>query len=83
VTNIALQGRGGVWENPRPPPRFTCVYSVAHGAGGPIAHRVRCFVVVVGLSFAHCGLGGRGGAIVWCWFVAFDDLSLVRVCIVL
>ena len=66
MTNIALQGRGGVWENPRPRPRFTCVYSVAHGAGGPIAHRVRCFVVVVGLRFAHCGFGGRGGATVWC-----------------
>ncbi len=62
MTNIALQGRDGVWENPRPRPRFTCVYSVVNGAGGPIAHCVRCFVVVVGLSFAHCGLGGRGGA---------------------
>ena len=42
------------------------MYSVAHGAGGPIAHRVHCFVVVVGLRFAHCGFGGRGGATVWC-----------------
>jgi hypothetical protein len=56
----------GFGKNPRPRPRFTCVYSVVSGAGGPIAHRVRGFVVVVGLSFAHCGLGGHGGATVWC-----------------
>jgi hypothetical protein len=73
VTSIALQGRGGVWENPRPSPKFTCVYSVVHGAGGPVAHRMRSFVVVVGLRFAHRGLGGHVGATVWCglllWFV--------------
>ena len=41
------------------------------------------FVVVVSLCVAHCVLGGRGRAIVWCWFVVFDDLSLVGDCIVL
>ncbi len=51
------------------------MYSVVNGAEGPIVHRMHCFVVVVVvLCFAHCGLGGHGGAIVWCRFVVHGDL---------
>ena len=58
------------------------MYSVVNGAEGPIAHRMRCFVVVVVvICFAHHALGGRGSAIVWCRFVVYGDLYLVGVCI--
>ena len=51
------------------------MYSVINGAKGPIAHRMRCFVVVVVvLCLAHCGLGCHGGAIVWYRFVVYGDL---------
>ncbi len=63
MTNIALQGRKGVVENPRLRPGFTCATGGwGGGGGGPVEHCVCCLAANVGVRYGHRGLGGRGGA---------------------